>query len=264
MSIRTGATPTPRRSASERFVQRKFYVLILYALCLIGGVYAIGVLGQTFGLSRWTRAGFAGIWLVGLPFAWGRLHLPITLRRSHSLVFSATPDVIWQTIVPRETTDYYRASVARIAKISSAPEIYRYTLRDLSPGCLHCGLPHAPSRTRVSYESEVVESIENKLLMTRAVGPIKGQRPVARQDCSLWQIEPYGDGCVVVYSAVTVHPLLWYWASSRLTGSNLAANILSDLQTHLEGTPGTGSFAAAREWLAAARAAPEHCSCDES
>ena len=258
----TIGTPAPASAtATERLVQRAITIKIIFALVMIAGILAIGEVSSTLGLGNWPRAGLALIWLAGARLVWNRLYVPVTLKRSHSLVFSSSPEVIYNAIVPRETTDFYRASVARISAVSATPEIYRFTLRDLCPACPRCGLPHAPTRTRVSYDTEVVEKIENRLLLTRKAGKTQGMRPMSKDECTLWQIEPRGTGSLVVYTNMTVSPLLWYWATSQGKSSGVAFNILTDLQSHLEGTPNAGTFAAAREWLATARAAPEHCQC---
>lgn len=261
MTTNADAERSPAQSASQRHENRLLMAALTYALLLCAVIFAITQFSNAFELGNWSRAILALTVVAGLVIAFNRLYLPITIKPSHQLEFASSPEAVWNLIRPRATHSHYRATVGRVEHISASPEIYRYFLRDLCHACPCCGLPHSPSRTKVTYDIEVIDAIENRLLMTRSVNTPSKQRPVSRASSTSWRIEPKGSGCVVTYTAVNKHPALWYWANTRFMPGNLATNLLSDLKSHLEGSARNGAFAAAREMLAFARAAPELCAC---
>jgi len=247
-------------SPLRRFETKLMLIGVGFAAVLFGGVFAISQASGALEVSTPLRVTLGLVWLIGLPIALCYLRYPGSLKLSHSLIIHASPEMVWNTVSYRPTTDYYRATVARIVRKSTEAEIYDVHLRDLGV-CPECDLHKSPDCSAKKMTVEIIERNVGSLERTRTTLAPSRSRPVILEEQSEWRISPHPDGSLVTRSGITTGPLLWNWVMARIKASNSARDSLIALKSYLEGTRGTGSFAAAQEMLDAARAAPRHCRC---
>jgi hypothetical protein len=245
-----------------RLYERKLVLIgIGFATIAFLGALAIAGAGEALGSGETWPVAAAVAWLIAWPFALNRPRYPGALRLGHSLVIKASPEQVWAAVSYRPTHDYYRATVARIARRPGERETYDLHIRDLGR-CRRCGLPKPPDRSIKTVTVEIVERVECRLERTRSVvAPGQGS-PVVREEHNEWRIEPHPEGALVTRSSVAFGPTLSFWLTARVKMRNSARDNLIALKSHLEGAPGVGSFSAAREMLEASRAAPRHCRCE--
>ena len=256
-----GASGTPVSVVSPlRRYQRKLELIGAgFFSLLFTGAFVINHVGGASGISMPWRIGLPLAWLVGVPVFLRYFRYPGSLKLSHSLVIHAPPDTVWNAVTYRQTTDYWRATVAKVVRICAEREIYDVHIRDLG-NCQTCGLPKPPDRSKIKTTVEILERRAGGLERTRSTLPSSHSRPVVRDEQNEWRIEPHPDGSLVTRSSIGIAPLMWFWIISKLR--NPSRDSLIALKSYLEGTRGAGAFAAAQEMLDTARAAAGHCRCE--